>query len=97
MADPGPEGIIIPSATGGELASLPYTLNPTVDTVFKFRPTAGGTWTMESNYQNIRTYVWSDDANTYVLTTGRFFIGPNDPQDYGFTMGNGDQWKDTSG
>lgn len=37
-------------------------------------------------------YVWN--GSTYAPAGGRLFIGPDteDPEDYGFTMGTGDQW-----
>lgn len=38
-------------------------------------------------------YVW--DGDSYELLTGRIFVGPADPDDNGFTMADGDMWKDT--
>jgi len=45
------------------------------------------------------TYVWDSLAATpsYVIEpAARIFIGPNDPAGQGFTLGDGDQWEDTS-
>ena len=43
--------------------------------------------------------VWIFDGEEYVLSGGRTFVGPEDPNDHGFTMVNGDEWleMDTDG
>ncbi len=38
-------------------------------------------------------YTW--DGDSYEVTGGRVFIGPNDPSSEGFTLTDGDQWEDT--
>lgn len=44
---------------------------------------------------SVPVYIW-DGISDYELSTGRIFIGPNDPAGEGFTVADGDIWEQTS-
>lgn len=96
------------SETGIPISGLPAAGSIAEDAVF---PLSDGDTTYKATKAQLRTQLGVDaaqataesaaavyvhDGDGYVLTGGRIFVGPEDPDDDGFTLVDGDQWLDPS-